>query len=285
LTGELAGDYYPLNGMDKATQTKMIEDHFLFRADDDVLGDAGGYSCWDTGRGIYHNKDKTFLTWLNEEDHFRFISMQKGGNLGQVYKRLVSAIKHMETKMKFAKAPGLGYLTFCPTNLGTTLRASVHVRVPMLSKDPKVLKDICDKLFAGGDVPKKNLSKSKTEKYSIPIYANGFKDKGLYGYTDIKKVIKPSITISARGTIGYAEVREEPFFPVVRLIVLTPNEKMNLYFLYYLTHNFKFSNTGTSIPQLTIPLIENIMIPVPPIREQKILVEKIKKISLTNYKK
>ena len=55
-----------------------------------VLGDAGGYSCWDTGRGIYHNKDKTFLTWLNEEDHFRFISMQKGGNLGQVYKRLVS---------------------------------------------------------------------------------------------------------------------------------------------------------------------------------------------------
>ena len=51
----------------------------------------------------------------------------------------------METKMKFAKAPGLGYLTFCPTNLGTTLRASVHVRVPMLSKDPKVLKDICDK--------------------------------------------------------------------------------------------------------------------------------------------
>jgi type I restriction enzyme S subunit len=141
--------------------------------------------------------------------------------------------------------------------------------------EKKKLKDICDKLFAGGDVPKKNLSKSKTEKYSIPIYANGFKDKGLYGYTDIKKVIKPSITISARGTIGYAEVREEPFFPVVRLIVLTPNEKMNLYFLYYLTHNFKFSNTGTSIPQLTIPLIENIMIPVPPIREQKILVEKI----------
>ena len=54
-----------------------------------VLGDAGGYSCWDTGRGIFHNKDKTFLTWLNEEDHFRFISMQMGGDLGAVYKRLV----------------------------------------------------------------------------------------------------------------------------------------------------------------------------------------------------
>lgn len=145
MTGELAGTYYPLNGMDKDTQNKMIDDHFLFRADDSVLGDAGGYSCWDTGRGIFHNKDKTFLTWLNEEDHFRFISMQMGGNLGQVYKRLVSAIKHIETKMEFAKADGLGYLTFCPTNLGTTMRASVHVRVPMLSKDPKVLNDICAK--------------------------------------------------------------------------------------------------------------------------------------------
>lgn len=145
MTGELAGTYYPLKGMDKATQDKMINDHFLFRADDDVLGDAGGYSCWDTGRGIFHNKDKTFLTWVNEEDHFRFISMQMGGNLGQVYKRLVTAINHIETKMSFAKADGLGYLTFCPTNLGTTMRASVHVRVPMLSKDPQVLKDICAK--------------------------------------------------------------------------------------------------------------------------------------------
>lgn len=34
LTGELAGTYYPLRGMDKATQNKMINDHFLFRADD-----------------------------------------------------------------------------------------------------------------------------------------------------------------------------------------------------------------------------------------------------------
>lgn len=47
--------------------------------------------------------------------------------------------------MSFAKADGLGYLTFCPTNLGTTMRASVHVRVPLLSKDPQVLKDICAK--------------------------------------------------------------------------------------------------------------------------------------------
>lgn len=54
-----------------------------------VLGDAGGYKYWDIGRGIYHNDKKTFLVWVNEEDHLRLISMQKGGDLGEVYRRLV----------------------------------------------------------------------------------------------------------------------------------------------------------------------------------------------------
>jgi len=54
------------------------------------LRDAGGYDDWPTGRAIFHNPDKTFLVWVNEEDHLRFISMQKGGNLAQVYKRLVT---------------------------------------------------------------------------------------------------------------------------------------------------------------------------------------------------
>ena len=66
-----------------------------------VLGDAGGYNCWDTGRGIFHNKDKTFLTWVNEEDHFRFISMQMGGNLGQIYKRLVSVSTQIVSPLCF----------------------------------------------------------------------------------------------------------------------------------------------------------------------------------------
>lgn len=59
-----------------------------------VLGDAGGYKYWDIGRGIFHNKDKTFLTWVNEEDHLRLISMQKGGDLGTVYRRLVK-VSHL----------------------------------------------------------------------------------------------------------------------------------------------------------------------------------------------
>jgi type I restriction enzyme, S subunit len=147
------------------------------------------------------------------------------------------------------------------------------------------LKEICDKLFAGGDIPKNNFSKIRTEKYNTPIFANGFKDKGLYGYTNLKKVTEPSITISARGTIGYAEIRKEAFYPIVRLIVITPNVKIiDLSFLYYMTHNFKFSNTGTSIPQLTIPMIESINIPTPSLQEQKTIVKKLNTLSTETKK-
>lgn len=148
----------------------------------------------------------------------------------------------------------------------------------------KKLKDICEKLLAGGDVPKNNFSKIKTERYSIPIFANGIEGKDLYGYTDIKKVIKPAVTISARGTIGYPVIRTEAFYPIVRLIVLIPNsEIINLHFLYYSTCSFKFFNTGTSIPQLTIPMVERIRISLPPLRIQAQIVAKLSAIQ--EYKK
>ena len=54
------------------------------------LQDAGGYNDWPIGRGIFFNDNKTFLCWVNEEDHLRLISMQKGGDLASVYKRLIN---------------------------------------------------------------------------------------------------------------------------------------------------------------------------------------------------
>lgn len=145
LTGELKGTYYPLTGMDKATQQKLIDDHFLFKEGDRFLQAANACRYWPTGRGIYHNDAKTFLVWCNEEDHLRIISMQKGGDLNQVYKRLVEAIHAIEAKAPFSRHDRLGWLTFCPTNLGTTIRASVHIALPKLAKDRKVLEDIAAK--------------------------------------------------------------------------------------------------------------------------------------------
>jgi hypothetical protein len=48
---------------------------------------------WPEGRGIFHNKDKTFLTWVNEEDQLRIISMQEGGDVRAVFDRLARGIQ------------------------------------------------------------------------------------------------------------------------------------------------------------------------------------------------
>lgn len=135
LTGELKGTYYPLDGMGKDVQQKLIDDHFLFKEGDRFLEAANSNHFWPKGRGIYHNDTKTFLVWVNEEDHLRIISMQMGGNIKQVYERLVNAATEMSKIVKFSRHDKFGYLTFCPTNLGTTIRASVHIKVPKLAKN------------------------------------------------------------------------------------------------------------------------------------------------------
>ncbi|XP_041355015.1 taurocyamine kinase-like [Gigantopelta aegis] len=144
LPDDLKGKYHPLAGMDADTQKQLTDDHFLFNDHDRFLRAAGGYNDWPAGRGIFYNEDKTFLVWVNEEDHLRLISMQKGGDIGAVYKRLVKAIKSLEEKLKYARDERLGYLTFCPSNLGTTLRASVHIKIPTLAAKDN-FKEICDK--------------------------------------------------------------------------------------------------------------------------------------------
>jgi len=106
---------------------------------------AGLNRDWPDARGIFHNDNKTFLVWVNEEDEFRIISMQPGGNIKQVFERLERASIAIEKVNKFAHNDHLGYITTCPTNLGTGLRASIHVKLPLLSKDDARFKDIAAK--------------------------------------------------------------------------------------------------------------------------------------------
>jgi len=145
LTGELKGTYYPLTGMTKEVQQKLIDDHFLFKEGDRFLQAANACRYWPTGRGIFHNDAKTFLVWSNEEDHLRIISMQPGGDLGAVYRRLINAATDIEKRIPFSHHDRLGFLTFCPTNLGTTIRASVHIQLPKLGADREKLEAIGSK--------------------------------------------------------------------------------------------------------------------------------------------
>ncbi|KAI3413916.1 hypothetical protein GPALN_011390 [Globodera pallida] len=142
---EIGGTYYQLEGMTKEVQSKLIADHFLFKEGDRFLQEANACRHWPTGRGIFHNAKKTFLVWVNEEDHLRIISMQDGGNVGQVLERLIKGVKGIERQVPFSRDDRLGWLTFCPSNLGTTVRASVHIRLPKISAKPD-FKTICDGL-------------------------------------------------------------------------------------------------------------------------------------------
>ncbi|CAH1773230.1 unnamed protein product [Owenia fusiformis] len=181
--GEHKGKYYPLEGMSPEDQKKLTEDHFLFNDSDRFLKSAGGYNDWPKSRGIYHNDNKTFLVWCNEEDHIRIISMQMGGNLGEVYSRLVAGIKHMESKTKFATNPRLGYLTFCPTNLGTTLRASVHVKIPLFSQH----KDF-NKMCASWNLQPRGIHGEHTESVGGVYDISNKRRLGLTEYQAVKEM-------------------------------------------------------------------------------------------------
>ena len=136
--------------------------------------------------------------------------------------------------------------------------------------DKKPFKDVCEELFAGGDVKRNRTVKDADSNHPYAVFTNGEKDGGLYGYTDVARVTRPSITISGRGTIGFCLVRAEPFYPAIRLIVATPKEGLiTPSYLKYFIDSKDYSGRGASIPQLTIPMIKDEPVPIPPIEAQK----------------
>lgn len=149
----LKGTYYPLLGMDEKVRQQMVDDHFLFMSGDKNLQVSGMERDWPEGRGIFFNEAKNFLVWVNEEDQFRIISMEKGGDVLEVFKRLVNGIGSMsktikaETGKEFMFSEKFGFIHSCPSNLGTGMRASVHIDLPGWTKEGlPALKKRCEEL-------------------------------------------------------------------------------------------------------------------------------------------
>lgn len=106
---------------------------------------------------------------------------------------------------------------------------------------------------AGGDKPK-NTSKIKSTECPYPVYSNGLDNDGLYGYTDKAKIFDESVTVSARGTIGFVCLRHLPYVPIVRLVTLIPKESiLSAKYLYLYLKQLHISGTGTTQQQLTVP--------------------------------
>lgn len=86
----------------------------------------------EEGTGVYINKGQTCSVMINEEDHLRIQFLKVGFNLKSVWKLINAFDSDLEKMIDVAFSPDFGYLTACPTNLGTGLRASVMMHLPGL---------------------------------------------------------------------------------------------------------------------------------------------------------
>jgi len=128
---------------------ELVKAHVMFKDmdADKYLKSAGISSDWPYGRGCWQSEDKECIIWFGEEDQLRIMSMKKGTCLNEVFNKLKTLLDTFESieGIKFATSEKYGYVTSCPSNLGTGMRASVHIKVPNLTKDgtDTKAKEIC----------------------------------------------------------------------------------------------------------------------------------------------
>ena len=140
---EFTGQYVSLtpdhtNHIDDAAYQRLVAQHVMFKdmSNDSYLTAAGIAQDWPYGRGCYFNADQTFIVWVSEEDHLRIMCMQHTTRLSDVLNRLHGALNAIQqaTGRTFAHSDQYGAITNCPTNLGTGMRASVHLQLPNLTR-------------------------------------------------------------------------------------------------------------------------------------------------------
>lgn len=125
-------------------------------------------------------------------------------------------------------------------------------------------------IYVGGDMPThEHFSAKKCKDFPFPIISNGTGREAIRGYTDIPKISPPTISISARGTIGYVAYHNIAIYPTVRLLCLKIKHDDDPTFMYYAAKSLRYPMSTTVIPQLTAPMLKQIKLPKPPIDEQQ----------------
>jgi len=138
LTPDFGSEANP-NLISQEEYQKLIDEHIMFKdmSADPYLKSAGIANDWPYGRGCYVSEDKQIICWFGEEDQLRIMCMKKGTKLNEVFDRLHEVLQVIEKipGIEFAHDGDFGYVTSCPSNLGTGMRASVHVKIPKLTAD------------------------------------------------------------------------------------------------------------------------------------------------------
>jgi type I restriction enzyme S subunit len=182
----------------------------------------------------------------------------------------------IQATKEFKKSLMKHLFTYGPVSLEEAEKVKLkETEIGLMPKEWEVvkLKNVFS-IFAGGDVSKINYSPIKTGKFIYPIYSNSKENNGLYGFSDTFKAPENSITITGRGNLGYAVPRYEKFNAIIRLLVLTPKNHLNIKFVSeYINAKIRINLEGSSIPQLTVPKISSYLIPLPPLPIQQKIAE------------
>jgi creatine kinase len=151
LSPDLGGEANP-NLISEERYNELVAEHVMFKdmSSDLYLNSAGISNDWPYGRGCWQSEDKMRVIWVGEEDQLRIMCMKNSCNLLHVFENLKEMLDTIETieGIKFASHEDYGYITSCPSNLGTGMRASVHIQVPSLTFDGQdaLLKHLCKPL-------------------------------------------------------------------------------------------------------------------------------------------
>ena len=142
LKDDLKGQYYSFESIDGKELKRLKQENVWFQKGDRFQDAAGINSDFPNCRGVFHSFDKRFMVWVNEEDHLRIISMEKTSDISRVYNRLAGALLALNQTLEFSRDKTYGYLTSCPTNIGTSMRAGVHIRLEKLERNKDLLQHL-----------------------------------------------------------------------------------------------------------------------------------------------
>ncbi|MCU0784739.1 MAG: protein arginine kinase [Verrucomicrobia bacterium] len=117
MTGALAVSMEDLSALDKQI---LVERHLISRE----------HAAKSAGSGVVFNRDETFCVMINEEDHLRMQALRPGLQLRQAWTAVDRLDSELEQKVQYAFNGDWGYLTACPTNIGTGVRVSAMLHLP-----------------------------------------------------------------------------------------------------------------------------------------------------------
>src|SRR5258707_6645995 len=93
---------------------------------------SGEHAAKSAGSGLVLNSEESLCVMINEEDHLRMQALRPGLQIKQAWSAIDQVDSKLEKKLDYAFSPDLGYLTACPTNLGTGIRVSAMLHLPGL---------------------------------------------------------------------------------------------------------------------------------------------------------